>query len=161
VDACSHAMTIHWSEGTRQDAGIRPFNVERLADEIGKREGISLEGEKLHRLFPYILKLAETRTPIMLSGPAGTGKSYAAKQLSRYLGLPYGEVPMSPGATRGDLLGRPSIGGVDKAIALASVAARGDENALEELSHRFRGVRRRIHFRRILRNLRGRRYFQL
>jgi cobaltochelatase CobS len=47
----------------------------------------------------------------MLVGPAGTGKSFIARQLSEYLEIPYGETPMSPGATRGDLLGRHTIGG--------------------------------------------------
>lgn len=61
----------------------------------------------------YVLKLATARIPVMLIGPAGTGKSHLAQQVASMIrteshpdGLPYGETPMTPGATRGDLLGR-------------------------------------------------------
>lgn len=117
VDALLDAMTMHWPKDVRRDAGIRDFNFVALSQKIMHERGITeierADGskEKPHKLFGYALILAENRQPIMLVGPAGTGKSHLAAQLADFLGLAYGETPMSPGATRGDLLGRHTIGG--------------------------------------------------
>jgi hypothetical protein len=117
VDALLFSMTMHWSKDTRQDAGISDFDFVALSKKIlAEREIREIErsnGKKEipHILFGYAIVLAENRQPIMLIGPAGTGKSHLAAQLADYLGVAYGETPMSPGATRGDLLGRHTIGG--------------------------------------------------
>lgn len=117
VDALLDAMTMHWPKDVRRDAGIRDFNFVSLSQKIMHERGITeIERsngtkETPHKLFGYALVLAENRQPIILVGPAGTGKSHLAAQLADYLGLAYGETPMSPGATRGDLLGRHTIGG--------------------------------------------------
>lgn len=108
ADALLNAMTMHWPEDARRDAGISTFDFVKLSGEIKKERGIV---GNYHNLFGYALVLAENRQPIMLVGPAGSGKSHIATQLAAYLELPYGETPMSPGATRGDLLGRHTIGG--------------------------------------------------
>lgn len=128
VDALLDAMTLHWSDDTRRDAGIRSFDFAALSRSIMRERGITeiirKDGSREipHFLFGYALVLAENRQPIMLVGPAGTGKSHLAVQLADYLELPYGETPMSPGATRGDLLGRHTIGGMDRAIAAAALS---------------------------------------
>lgn len=117
VDALLDAMTMHWSKDARRDAGIRDFNFKALSASIMRQRSIekitrsSGVEETPHALFGYALVLAESRQPIMLVGPAGTGKSHLAAQLADYLGMKYAETPMSPGATRGDLLGRHTIGG--------------------------------------------------
>src|SRR4030095_9887604 len=59
-----------------------------------------------HELFGYVLTLIENRQPVYAYGTHGTGKSHIAKQCADYMELPYAESPISPGATRGDLLGR-------------------------------------------------------
>jgi AAA domain (dynein-related subfamily) len=107
TEALLDAMTMHWAEDTRHDAGIDKFDFMRLSAEvIAERKIDEIEGKPVHEMFGYALLLAEARQPLMLIGPAGTGKSFLAYQLSRYLGLDYGETPISSGATRGDLLGR-------------------------------------------------------
>ena len=103
--ALLHAMTLHWRpEIRRQDAGVEDFDFFAFSRGIMRERGIDPQGK--HGMFGYALVLAEARQPIMLVGPAGTGKSRLAKQLARHLELPYGETPITPGATRGDLLGR-------------------------------------------------------
>jgi hypothetical protein len=104
-----YAMCLHWPHTSREMAGIE------TADFLAESENL---GEGFHKLTGYVKKLAESRTPIMLIGPAGTGKSHIAKQVASLIrteahsdGLPYGETPMTPGATRGDLLGRHTISG--------------------------------------------------
>lgn len=119
ADALLLAMTMHWSPGTREDAGIDKFdfNVEgtltphpefvRISREIMRERNIEQHGK--HCLFGYALVLAENRVPMMLIGPAGTGKSYLVKQLAKYMETTYAETPMSAGASRGDLLGRHTV----------------------------------------------------
>ena len=115
--ALLHAMTIHWSSDSRNAAGIADFNVEALSAEIMADRGITEvkrsngKTEMPHKLFGYCLTLVENRQPVMAIGPAGTGKSHLAKQIADYIGCNYAECPMTPGATRGDLLGRHTIGG--------------------------------------------------
>lgn len=104
ANALLHAMTMHWKPELRREAGIADFDFHALSREIMKDRGIDPTGK--HVLFGYVIVLAEHRQPIMLVGPAGTGKSKLALQISEYLGLDYGETPMTAGATRGDLLGR-------------------------------------------------------
>ena len=117
ADFLLYAMTMHWPKDTRADAGVftdtpEEFSNGRLREfsaQIMAERGIPT-GE-FHALFGYILILAEAKQPIQLIGPHGTGKSFLAEQIARYLDLNYGETPMTPGATRGDLLGRHTIGG--------------------------------------------------
>lgn len=112
ADALLDAMAMHWSEDTRSDASIEKFDFLALSRSIMSERGIENIGtEKVHPMFGYALVLAECRQPIMAVGPAGTGKSHLARQLHKFLDVPYGETPMSPGASRGDLLGRHTIGG--------------------------------------------------
>lgn len=103
-EALLAAMCIHWPDGAKRDAGIPNFDFVAFSKAIMKARGI--EQGTYHELFGYALTLAENRVPIMLVGPFGTGKSFIGRQLAEYLELPYGEAPMNPGATRGDLLGR-------------------------------------------------------
>lgn len=104
-----YAMTMHWPQASREMAGIA------TADFLTESEDL---GTGFHRLTGYVRKLAEARQNVMLIGPAGTGKSHIAKQVASLIrteahpdGLPYGETPMTPGATRGDLLGRHTVTG--------------------------------------------------
>ena len=111
--ALLHAMLMHWKpELRRNDAGVPDFDFLALSKEIMRKRGITEiirrngKREDPHAMFGYALILAENRVPTMLIGPAGTGKSHLCKQLADYLDVNYGETPITPGATRGDLLGR-------------------------------------------------------
>jgi AAA domain (dynein-related subfamily) len=114
TEALIDSMTCHWSEDSRHDAQISSFDFLSLSREIMRDRGIEnleIEGDSVHPLFGLALIYAENRQNIMAIGPAGTGKSHLARQLASYLELPYGETPMSPGASRGDLVGKHTIGG--------------------------------------------------
>lgn len=102
--ALLHAMTLHWKPEIRREAGIPDFDYVAFSREIMEERGIDPDGK--HELFGYVLLLVENRQPVMLIGPAGTGKSFILRQVADFLSLDYGETPMTSGATRGDLLGR-------------------------------------------------------
>jgi hypothetical protein len=104
ADALLAAMCMHWDDEAKRMAAIPTFDFIAFSRSIMRERGIENAG--YHKLFGYALILAEARQPIFLVGPAGTGKSRLLKQLAEYLEMPYGETPMTPGATRGDLLGR-------------------------------------------------------
>lgn len=110
-----YAMVMHWPQASRENANVETVDFSTESEDMG---------EGFHREAGYVKRLMETvitdptngklsRQPIMLIGPAGTGKSRLLRQVADTIrteahpeGLPYGETPMTPGATRGDLLGR-------------------------------------------------------
>lgn len=100
--ALLYAMCMHWPKATLDMAGVE------IVSQSGLFEPIS---SKHHAMSGYVQKLAEARQNIMLIGPAGSGKSRCIAQVADAMGLNYGETPMTPGATRGDLLGRHTLQG--------------------------------------------------
>lgn len=59
-----------------------------------------------HEAFEKMLKLAVARVPILLVGPAGTGKTHLASQVAEALGLPFSFISVSAGMSEGVLGGR-------------------------------------------------------
>src|SRR5262245_10368722 len=89
-----------------------------VRDELGKAgvvrheivvkdpEGVvvaKVEG-KPHRALPKAL--ARARRPVLLVGPAGSGKTHLAEQVAKALGLPFAFIACSAGMSEGQLLGR-------------------------------------------------------
>jgi hypothetical protein len=117
VPALLNAMTLHWAPEARQDARIEEFDFLALSREIMRnREITEIERpdgsvQTPHEMFGYVLTLMEARQPVMAIGPAGTGKSFLIRQVADFMGLKYSEAPMTPGAQRGDLLGRHTMQG--------------------------------------------------
>jgi hypothetical protein len=105
ADALLAACCMHWDDDAKRMAGIPSFDFVAFSRTVMRERNIPLDGT-YHELFGYALLLAEARQPIFLVGPMGTGKSTLLRQLAAYLELDYAETPMTPGATRGDLLGR-------------------------------------------------------
>lgn len=108
-------MCLHWPQARKDMAQILAPDFMRFSPPI---DGTDSRGYAFHKLAGYVLTLANARRNIMLIGAAGTGKSHIARQVAELIstdshpeGLPYGETPMTPGATRGDLLGRHTISG--------------------------------------------------
>ena len=94
--ACLHAMTLHWEEATRRQAGIVSYDP-----------AVDFPGG----LHAYLDALAASRTLIMLTGPAGMGKSYWCRELADRLELQFGSIPMTEGATPSWLLGAQRLNG--------------------------------------------------
>ena len=83
-----NAMVIDWSDETRAELGVIP--------QADLSNGDALD---------WLKALATLRIPIYLKGEAGFGKSVMAKALAKKMGLPYGECPMSAGASPSWLAG--------------------------------------------------------
>jgi MoxR-like ATPase len=58
------------------------------------------------RKFERILRLAKARRNILLVGPAGSGKTYAAELVAEALGLEFSFISCSAGMSEGHLMGR-------------------------------------------------------
>lgn len=107
--AMLHAMSLHWSPETRQQAGIDSVDTTNLFPRV---PGTDSKGRPYHRDFGYVLKLVEANKssggilPIMLVGPAGVGKTTLCEQLAEHLGLDFAATPLTAGATPSWLLGR-------------------------------------------------------
>jgi hypothetical protein len=103
------AMTLHWSDDTKQEAGIQKFNPASM--DRRRKPPTTPNGEPLHPLVRYVYRLAKARIPIMVIGPKGTGKSHLASDLAKLMDLPYGETPMTAGASPSWLIGGETMSG--------------------------------------------------
>lgn len=61
--------------------------------------------EHTHPIFEKVVKLAGAGQSVLLKGPAGCGKSHLAAQVARSLGLDFGALHCSAGASESQLLG--------------------------------------------------------
>lgn len=59
-----------------------------------------------HAVYDRAFSIVRHRKPLMLVGPAGTGKSHLARQLADDLGLTFGYLPCTEGTSEHNLLGR-------------------------------------------------------
>ena len=73
------------------DARLRPTRVELVKRETGEAKNLGV----CHKAFPSLLALCQVREadgmvpPVYLYGPAGTGKTTAARKVAESLGLPF------------------------------------------------------------------------
>jgi len=72
---------------------------------IGGRPTVQIEGF-LHERFDDVLKRATARVPVLMVGPAGSGKTTLGEQVSKALNLPFYFVSVSAGMSEGILGGR-------------------------------------------------------
>jgi dynein-related subfamily AAA family protein len=128
-----HAITVTWPEDSKNEFKTwtelwKPTNHNAI-----DTDRYSSPLRNAHRVFGYVFTLAEARIPIMLVGPAGSGKSFMARDLAeafeekygeqfakeweakkgkKFDGVfPYGEVPLTAGATPSWLAGAQTMKG--------------------------------------------------
>jgi len=64
--------------------------------EVTRRDGVTIDAGVQHRLFPRLLDLMVRGASAYIWGPAGTGKTQAAIEAAKALGLPFAVISMSP-----------------------------------------------------------------
>lgn len=95
VEAVLYSLTMTWQADSRQQAGIGEYDFGRFAP----------APDFCHAVAPYVEILVKANVPVWLGGPAGTGKSSAAKLAADRLGLDYYEINLA-GAMRSAVTGR-------------------------------------------------------
>jgi len=129
VDGLLSQICLTWPEDAKREASVPKFDMAKYSREVMAAEGIDKitrrngREETPHELFGAILTFARAGQPIWLIGPYGVGKSHSAKQVADYMQVSYGETPLSNGASRGDLLGRHTIGGLAETLATGQLAS--------------------------------------
>ena len=84
----------------KKNATIKQVNVIVNGGEPVKVDGF------VHEKFELICKLAATGLPVLMVGPAGTGKTHLARQVAEALKRPFTYNSMSEGVTESHLVGR-------------------------------------------------------
>lgn len=59
----------------------KTYDVRVTEDKVGRVEGVT------HKIFPKVCKLINMKKPVMLTGPAGTGKNFMVEQIAKALDL--------------------------------------------------------------------------
>ena len=65
------------------------FKVERVPTETQAEETETYTGELVHCQFPVLLRYLRAKQNVFLPGPAGSGKTTAARKVAETLGLPF------------------------------------------------------------------------
>lgn len=73
---------------------------------VPDRHEVTLPGGTVHKSFQVILRKVQAGVPILLVGPAGSGKTHLAKQVAEALGKTFTFNSMSEGVSESSLLGR-------------------------------------------------------
>ena len=77
---------------------VRPIEI-KLTGKVKKLEGVH------HEQFPNLLKIVSANQPVLLVGPAGTGKSHAAEEVARTLDLDFHAISVGSQTSKSDLAG--------------------------------------------------------
>lgn len=72
---------------------------------IHHKDGVREVEGTTHETFPTFLKAVMTHIPVMLVGPAGTGKTYAALQAANALGVPFYAISVGAQTSKSDIGG--------------------------------------------------------
>jgi MoxR-like ATPase len=94
-----------------------------LEIKISDRPAVTIDRQ--HYKFPLLLATIAARVPAYLVGPAGTGKTSAAHQTARALGLPFHAISVGPMTSKSDLFGMRDAGGNYHESDLVKAATRG------------------------------------
>lgn len=116
IDALSALVTLLHKEPEIDEQKVKRI-VDGRFDELAKllrapvvvevrKEGVpTIVVEGQHKLFSKLLDAVALRDAVILTGPPGTGKSFAARKASEILGLHYFETSVGPTMTESRLLG--------------------------------------------------------
>lgn len=97
------------------------------------KNGETVKTEGQHFLFPLVVKLIGAGVPVMLCGPAGSGKTTLAHNVARVLEKQFEFNSYGPGMSEAKLLGYKDAGGSYHSTALIRMAKAGGVYLADEL----------------------------
>ncbi len=109
----AHAIAAHLPKASVDEATVRAIVSEMLAEsgtgsltiKVTQPSGETVDVGRVHPQFPTLLAFCARRRNVWVVGPAGSGKSHAARQVADALSLPYGSVSVGPQTTQSALFG--------------------------------------------------------
>lgn len=104
-DGIKKIVTEFMSSADGRDLIKRNATIKQVNVIVNGGEPVKVDGF-VHEKFELVCKLAATGLPILLVGPAGTGKTHLAKQVADALKRPFTYNSMSEGVTESHLVGR-------------------------------------------------------
>lgn len=87
------------------DDTIRTIRGTTTHIQVADLPAVDLNGALLPRWFGRLVRVAQAGVPALLVGPAGSGKSYAARLLAQVLDRPFTSLSLSAGTDEGALVG--------------------------------------------------------
>jgi MoxR-like ATPase len=87
------------------EGGFQSGQKERIEIKVKDLPTVEIEGH-VHPQFEHVLKLAVLGLPIMLVGPAGTGKTTLAAMVAKAMGRSFGSLSCTAGMSEGEIVGK-------------------------------------------------------
>lgn len=83
----------------------KELNIPTLVTIDNKANNTKVELGLTHKGLPLLLQLAMTKLPLLITGEAGGGKTYAVEQVAKALDLPLYSMSVGEQSTKSDILG--------------------------------------------------------
>lgn len=99
--------------------------------QVADRPAVTISRQ--HYKFPLLLATIAAKVPAFLVGPAGTGKTSAAHEAAKALGLPFYAISVGPMTSKSDLFGMRDASGHYHESDLVKAATRGGVFLFDEL----------------------------
>ena len=109
----------------KQSQEVRPIEI-KSKGKVKKLEGVR------HANFDKLLTATQCGQPILMVGPAGTGKTYVAGQIADILGLDFYSISVGAQTSKSDLLGYMHAGGEYIATQFRNAYEKGGLFLLDE-----------------------------
>lgn len=97
-----------------------------------ERGVVELEG-KTHKQFDRLLSLVATKLPVLLVGPAGSGKTYAAEQVAKAFSLDFYAMSVGAQTSKSDIVGYMNANGVYVETAFRRAYEHGGVFLMDEI----------------------------
>ena len=101
--------------------------------EVRREDGSAAKFDKVHCEVPNLIKIVGAGLHVLLTGPAGSGKTTACKQIAEALGLSFYPMSVGPQTTKSDLLGFRDATGSYHATPLREAFEHGGLLLLDEI----------------------------
>ena len=96
-------------------------------------KGITRKMDLVHKQFETLLKMVNTKRPVLLKGEAGTAKSHNVEAVAKALGLDFYSMSVGEQSTKSDLLGYTDVQRLYKNTAFRKAFEQGGVFLLDEI----------------------------